>query len=257
MFRRIPCSRWRGVPVPLGKAWAAPAIALLALVTVHAPQAFAQAMPIAVTGWNADVILDVDTTARYAITMDNGSCCFFEAGALDDIGTERDDGLPAGQMVVSATGSGALYQIQPAKGKNGLQVYHRRSAALTLVTPAPYSKLFVIAASGNGDQFGVPFPGVIHYDDGSTLSFTYNCFDWDDTNNPHPEEAITGIGRACSIGDAGMAFSYDGSQRGHFFSLFETAIATDNTKNITSIDFSGFPSARGGHISNIFAVSGQ
>src|SRR5207244_2402339 len=182
-----------------------PAVVILvaALFLVSAPRVSAQAMPIAMTGWNADVILDVDMSARYAITMDNGSCCFFEAGALDDAGTERDDGIPAGQTVVSGTGSGAVYQLQPANGNNALPLFHRRTATLTLATPAPYSQSYVIAASGNGDQFGLPFPGVIHCDDGSSQSFTYNCCDWDDTSNPHPEEAITGIGRACSIGDAG------------------------------------------------------
>jgi hypothetical protein len=250
MVREIRCCRSRGVLLPA-------TVLALGLVVVQAPQATAQPKPISVTGWIADVILDVDMNARYAITMDNGSCCFFEAGAIDNTGVERDDGLPAGGTVTSMTGSGAVYQIQPANGNNALQVYHRRTATLTLVTPAPYSSLFVIAASGNGDQFGVQFPGVVHYDDGSTQSFSYNCFDWDDTGNPHPEEAISLLGRACSIGDAGNVLGYDGSQRGHFFSLFETSIATDNTKNIMSVDFSGFPSARGGHISNIFAISGQ
>src|SRR5262245_54205503 len=89
-----------------------------------APAVRGQAMPIAVTGWNADVVLDADMSSRYAITMDNGSCCFYEAGALDDAGTERDDGLPAGQTFVSATGSGTVYQLQPAKGNNALQLYH-------------------------------------------------------------------------------------------------------------------------------------
>jgi hypothetical protein len=214
-------------------------------------------MPIAVTGWNADVLLDADMSVRYAITMDNGSCCFFEAGAIDDLGMVHDDGVPAGKTFVSASGSGTVYQLQPAQGNNVVQLFHRRTGALTLVTPAAYSQLFIIAASGNGDQNGVPFPGLIHYDDGTTQDFTYNCFDWDDTSNPHPEEALSGVGRACGIGDAGTAFTYDGMQRSHFFSLFETSVATDKSKNITSIDFGGFPSARGGHVSNIFAVSGQ
>ncbi len=220
------------------------------------PTAYAQSKPIPVTGWNADVIIDVDMNVRFGVSIDNGTCCFFEAKAVDDSGNENDDGLVSGQPYTSATGSGAVYLIQPANGNNALQMFRRETGTLTLVTPASYSQLFVIAASGNASQTEV-LTGVVHYDDGTSQSFMYNAFDWDDTNNPHAEEAITGIGRACGITDAGTGFTYDGMQRGHAFSLYETSIPTDKTKKVTSVDFSGhIGSARNG-IYNVFAISGQ
>src|SRR5207248_4126866 len=103
---------------------------------------------------------------------------------------EHDDGLPAGQTFVSATGSDTVYQLQSANGNNALQLYHLETGTLALVTPAAYGQIFVIATAGNGDQAGVPFPGVVHYDDGSSLSFTYNCFDWCNSAN-HGEAAIS------------------------------------------------------------------
>lgn len=229
-------------------------LALVTLVAVQVPRVQAQAQPIAVTGWNADVILDADTTTRFAFAADNGNCSFFEASAVaDSDGVVHDDGLPAGMTFLSLTGN-AVYQIQPANGNNVLQVYHLETATLTLATPAHYSQLFVIATAGSGDQSGVAFPGVIHYDDGSTQTFTYNCFDWCNSFS-HGEAAIAGLGRGCNISDAGNLFNYNMCGGGS--GLYETEIDTDKTKNITRIDFSGFPSARGGHIGSIFAVSGQ
>jgi len=214
-----------------------------------------QAQPIAVTGWNSDIILDVDMAARFAIAADNGNCCFFEATAVaDDNSGAHDDGLPSGMTFTSMTGSGAVYQLQPANGNNVLQLFHLETGTLTLATPAAYSHLFVLATAGSGDQNGVQFPGRIHFDDGSTQDFLYNCFDWCDTVG-HPEAAIVGLGRACNLPDAGNLFNYNFCGSGA--ELYETQIDTDNTKNISSIDFSGFPSARGGHLSSIFAVSGQ
>jgi hypothetical protein len=235
------------------QTWLGLGLALVTLVAVQVPVAQAQAQPIAVTGWNTDVILDADITTRFAIAADNGNCTFFESSAVGGDGVQRDDGLPAGMTFLSLTGN-AIYQLQPANGNNVLQLYHLERSTLTLVTPAAYSQLFVIATAGSGDQFGIQFPGVVRYDDGSTLDFTYNCFDWCNSFT-HPEAAIAGLGRACSIGDTGDLFNYNFCSNGT--GLYETQIDTDKTKTITSIDFSGFPSARGGHISSIFAVSGQ
>jgi hypothetical protein len=163
----------------------------------------------------------------------------------------HDDGLPAGMTFTSMTGSGAVYALQPAAVNNTLQVFHLQTGTLTLATPAPFSKLYVAASTGNGTGTGA-YSGTVRYDDGSTLSFTYNAFDWCNSSG-HPEAAINGMGRGCNIGDeTGNMFNYGACDTG----LFETAIATDNTKNVVSIDFQGAPSARC-RITNVYAVSGQ
>jgi hypothetical protein len=230
-------------------------IVLLALLAVQVPLAHGQtAQPIAVTGWNADIVMDKDPTTLYAIAADNGDCAYFEAGALDASGTQHDDGLPSGMTFDSLTGQ-ATYQLQPANGNNVLQLYHLQTGTLSLVTPAAYSSLFVIASAGNGSGNLQVFPGVVHYDDGSTLSFTYNNYDWCNAFN-HPEAAIAGMGRTCQIPDAGGSFGNYGAC-GNGTGAYETQILTDNTKKVVSIDFSGRASTHGGSISNIFAVSGQ
>jgi hypothetical protein len=229
---------------------------LLALLAVQVPLAHGQtAQPIAVTGWNADIIMDADPAARYAIAADNGNCTYFEATALDPNGVEHDDGLPAGMNVDSMTGL-ATYYIQPAAGNNVLQLYHNQTATLTLVTPAAYSSVFVIASSGNGSGNLLNFPGVVHYSDGSTLSFSYNNYDWCNAFN-HPEAALAGMGRVCQIPDQGGGGFGNYGACGNGTGAYETQILTDNTKTIVSIDFGGHTGTNGGNIANIFAVSGQ
>jgi hypothetical protein len=140
------------------------------------------------------------------------------------------------------------YYIQPAAGNNAVQAYRGVTGTLTLATPAPYSQLFVIAHGGSGGGAG---SGVVNYDDGSTLAFTYNSFDW---CGNHPEAAIAALGRGCNNTDAGNFFQWNNCNG---VQIYETAIATDNTKNVVSVTFYGHVGANFGGLSNVYALSGQ
>jgi hypothetical protein len=210
--------------------------------------------PVLLTGYSADVISDKDPSARFAQPFDAGACAWFEAGALDDNGTQHTDGLPAGLTFVSATGSGATYQIQPANANNVLQLNADQTGTLTLTTPAAYSTLYVIAASGDGTSSSVG-SGTINFADGNTQAFSYNAFDWcNGQGGLHPEAVLGGpIGRA-DIGPDGRAFIYN---QDCDFQVYETVISIDPLHAgvaIVSIDFTGAPDA---FWSNIFGVSGQ
>jgi hypothetical protein len=211
-------------------------------------------LPIAVTGYSADVISDKDPSARFAQPFGSGTFAWFEAGAVDDNGTQHNDGLTAGLTFVSATGSRATYQIQPPNANNVLQLGAGQTGTLTLTTPAAYSTLYVIASSGDGTQSSVG-SGTINFSDGSTQAFSYNSFDWcNGQGGLHPEAALSGpIGRA-DIGPDGTAFGYN---QDCDFQIYETVIAIDPSHAgaaIASIDFTGAPDA---FLSNIFAVSGR
>src|SRR5439155_24704043 len=91
--------------------------------------------PVPVTGFSADVISDQDPSARFAQPFHAGTFAWFEAGAVDDIGAPHNDGLPAGLTFLSATGSRATYQIQPANANNVLQLSAGQTGTLTLTTP--------------------------------------------------------------------------------------------------------------------------
>jgi hypothetical protein len=101
--------------------------------------------PVLLTGFSADVISDKDASARFAQPFGAGTFAWFECGAVDNDGAPRQDGLPAGLSFVSATGSRATYQLQPANSKNVLQLSAGQTGTLTLTTPAAYSTLYVLA----------------------------------------------------------------------------------------------------------------
>jgi len=200
------------------------------------------------------VISDKDGSVRFAQPFHGGTFVWFEAGAADDNGAEHDNGLPAGLTFVSATGSGAKYQLQPANANNVLQLSTGQTATLNLTTPAAYGTLYVLASSGDGTPSSVG-SGTINFADGGTQTFDYNSFDWcNGQGGLHPEAVLSGpIGRA-DVGADGTAFIYN---QDCDFQIYETVIAIDPAHAgvaIASIDFTGAPDA---FFSNIFGVSGQ
>jgi len=212
------------------------------------------AEPVALTGFSADVISDKDPAARFAQPFHAGTLAWFEAGAVDDNGVAHKDGLPAGQTLLSATGSRATFQIQPANTNNVLQLSGGQMGTLTLTTPAAYSTLYVIAASGDGTQSSVG-SGIINFADGSTQGFSYNCFDWCSAQGRfRPEAVLTEPIGGADVGPDGAAFGYN---QDCDLQVYETILVIDPAHTgvaIVTIDFTGAPDA---FFSNIFAVSGQ
>jgi hypothetical protein len=210
--------------------------------------------PIPMMGYSADVISDKDPSVRLAQPFGASTFAWFEAGAVDDTGAQHNDGLPAGLPFVSATGSQATYQLQPANVNNVLQLGVGQTSTLTLTTPAAYSTLSVIASCGDGTPASVG-SGTINFADGSTQAFSYNCYDWcNGQGGLHPEAVLAGpIGRA-EIGPDGTAFTYN---QDCDFQIYETLLAVDPSHAgiaIVSIDFTAAPDA---FFSNIFGVSGK
>jgi CHRD domain len=212
----------------------------------------AQPMPIAATGYNADVISDQDRSIRFAQPFDANTFAWFQSGAVDDSGVQHDDGLPAGRSFTTASNSGAIYEIQPANNPNVLQLSPGRTGTLTLTTPEPFSTLYILAASGDGTPISTG-NGNISFADGSTQAFRYDVFDWCDRGQS-PGAVFPGpLGRA-DIGPSGTSFVY---LRECDYQLYETIIPIDPWHAgipILSIDFTGAPDA---FYSNIFGVSGQ
>jgi hypothetical protein len=227
------------------QTWLGLAVVLATLVAVQAPPALGQ-QPVAVSGFDADVIVDKDPSARVAHSYDGGAVAWFEAGAVDDEGNGHDDGVPAGQNVTSAAGSGVVYAIQPAAGNNVLRIAQTESGTLTLNTPAKYASLWVLASSGNG---GGMDDVTITYDDGSSdvLPGSYDAGDWCDNNQ---RGAITGLGRANPIGPYGINFGYTNECS---FGIYETQLAPNPAKNVVSLSFHNQHAT----FTNIWALSGQ
>ena len=234
------------------QGWQALGIVSVTLLALQAPVAEAQA-PIALTGYNANVITPADKSNGPRTSFDGGSYGWYEAGAVDDHGRLRDDdGLTVGTFVSAATnsvtGANTIFQIQPTNGNNVLLVGPSDTLTLTLVTPASYSSIAILASSGSGGGQGTL---TLNYADGSTDTELYNGDDWCDNYN-HSYAAVSGLGRALDeIGD-GTGFFY---KHECDFGLYETDLAADPTKTIVSVTFS--QAAGNAAFTGIFGISGQ
>jgi hypothetical protein len=249
-------------------------IAVLALGIVAVPQAGAQPtgwLPLQLTGYNTDVITDLNQSVRFAQLFDAGCCAWFESGAVDDAGTEHDDGIPAGSTFASMTGSGVNYLIQPAVYNNVLQISNDPGAqgqgvpavgTLSLLNPGKYSKIAIFASSGNSNGTAAG-SAQVNYDDGSQLVASFNAFDWCGGSNalsvipPNPVASLgaAGIGRvgsgATATGSSKFGYQFVCGPQG--FEAYETIIATDNTKNIVSVTFT--PPDPSTNRANVFGIS--
>lgn len=249
-------------------------MAVLALGIVAVPQAAAQNwLPLQLTGYNADVIADLNQSVRFAQLFDSSCCAWFESGAVSDDGTEHDDGIPAGSTFASMTGSGVNYLIQPAVFNNVLQVSNApdvqaqgvpANGTLTLLAPASYSSLAIFASSGNSNGTATGTL-TVNYDDGSSLSGSWNAFDWCGGSNalsvipPNPiaNLGVSAIGRlgggATATGSS--KFSYGGGCGPQGFEAYETIIPTDNTKKVVSVTFTAPDPTT--NRANVFGISAK
>jgi hypothetical protein len=135
--------------------------------------------PVVLTGWNRDLV--VENTApgppytNYASEMNAGEGKGFYQTGLPTYAW----GLPPSGGFVSMVGDGTLFQLQPYSSNNALVLSPDTgltSGKLTLVTPATYAKLAIIAHSGNGtNQTG---PLTLNFADGSSFATTYLAPDW-------------------------------------------------------------------------------
>jgi hypothetical protein len=213
-------------------------------------------IPITLTGYNQDVVTDANPATRFATNFDspigfNGSA-WFEAGT-----NGHADGLPSGQTFTSATGSGAVFQLQPANGNNILRVGGGAPSlgTLSLVNPGAFNSLAILASSGGAFALSKG-PVTLNFADGTTATFSYNAFDWNqNTPGASPFVALGGLARNFNVGPNGTSFVYDNVVP---FALYETTIDLAalglNNKTLDSLTFGPAAVPNG---SGIFAVSGD
>jgi uncharacterized repeat protein (TIGR03806 family) len=134
-------------------------------------------MPVAVTGWNRDVIIE-NTAAgppynAYALEYNPGEdTCFYQQGL-----TGTSFGVPT---FFSSAIDGTIFQFQPFNTNNALVLSSETgisTGTLTLVTPVSYQSISVIANSGSASPTST---GVwtIQFADGTSFITNYNAFDW-------------------------------------------------------------------------------
>ena len=246
-------------------------IVLAVLATLGARHASADviATPIALNGWNANVITDKNQSApvtKFDYGIDPGFGSWFENGTQG-----RNDGLPAGmdftsQRVNSVTGTNTIFHLQPAGGPNALKmgdindlVDFPTTGTLTLATPDSYSSLAILASSGAAFGGGSGTL-TLHFTDGTSSGpFSYDASDWNQFFAADPSHIALGpVSRNDDIGSDGKGFfTFEGPQ----FVMYETdinlaALGLD-TKILDSITFTSASNAPDPFaITGVFAVSG-
>lgn len=155
-------------------------LAFAALLALLVPPARAANMaPVGLTGFNGDVMVENTSTGppfATASELNPGEGnAFYQSGLAG-----KSYGLPVLGSFTSAVGDGTVFQFQPYTGKNALVLSSATGAStgtLTLVTPAPYLRIAILAnsASATGTNPGTL---TLTFKDGSTLVTNYAAPDW-------------------------------------------------------------------------------
>jgi uncharacterized repeat protein (TIGR02543 family) len=229
--------------------------------------------PIAVTGYNLDVVVENTAvggnTINYADTFD-AACdflttsppvCFYEAGLTVTnilVGGLAVPGLPQSGLFTSLVDSLTTFQFGPYDGNNVLYLTSvSNTGSLFLNTPAACKSLSVLAASAQGGGNGTL---VIHFADGTSSSaIPFNAANYLTTNTPGSGAAITNFGLLVT-GDHNEFGSVNNDYV--FPTLYQTSINLQslglNTKLITSVTFTmpGGAGATASTVTGVFALSG-
>jgi hypothetical protein len=154
-------------------------LALFGVGLVSAAPVPTNMMPIAVTGWNRDVVVEASAIGppftSYAAEMNAGENRAHYQTGLPTYAW----GLPPSGGFASMVGDGTIFQFQPYTADNSLVLSPDTgltSGTLTLTAPATYARLAVLAHSGNGTNTTGAL--TVNFSDGSTFTTVYYAPDW-------------------------------------------------------------------------------
>lgn len=214
--------------------------------------ASATVSPIALTGWNVDIIAENTASGPTGGTStsvvppggpggglpNNLGWVFYETGAPGST-----QGLSTNGTYSSLINPDVTFQLQPYVGNNVVL----QGGTLTLVSPAAFSSLaFLTTAQGaTGESFRI----TLNFSDGSTTVFTGSDPDWVTPPDATTNSAITNCGLVLDYN------SWSGFDSGNV-SMFEhdyTLSLQNQQKILNSISFS----RTAGNYEMLFAVSGD
>lgn len=216
--------------------------------------ASAAPMPLSVSGWNADLVVEATATAPYsddADSFDTANSWSFPEVGLEGIGF----GMPAGGTF-NADNTGTAFDIGDYSADNALLLTQTLPfGVLTLDTPTQLSTLHVLAVSASGGGAGLL---VAEYEDGTFTLTDYAAPDWffqDGGTTPFGgnsyNHAIQGLGRVNVSGDDTIQDNGDNPD------LFETIVPLDGSKKLKQVFFARVEAGGASTNTAIFALSGQ
>lgn len=162
---------------------------ILFLLTSLISGAFAQLMPVAVTGFNKDVIADGTAGAAASVNVTNG---FDQAGwafVAQNFNGSTTCALPMSRVVNSLITAGLTYSLADYTGNNALYLTANNApATLNFASFQSASTIYILGTTGSGSSVA---DITVTFNDASTQIFTNNTFpDWFGTSG-----AANAIGR--------------------------------------------------------------
>lgn len=209
--------------------------------------------PIAVTGFNRDVVLEntAPTNLPYSTALvqnfnSGETTAFYQANF-----SNKTHGLPLSGAFTNAA-DGTIFQLQAYTNSNVLDLSPDTgltNGTLFLNAPKIYDLIAIIANSGNGDSIGGASL-TLHFNDGTTFTTNYFAPDWFGNSNLLYSIALQGFERI-DLNSGGVSGAPSNPR------LYQTSIGLTNiaggNKRISSITFGKPGSARS---TGIYAVSG-
>jgi hypothetical protein len=212
--------------------------------------------PIAVTGFNAGVMVPYNATVATpnatAFDLAN-NWGFYQAGLNGNAQVSSGgglQGLPPSGAILSQFDS-STFQLGPYGGTNALMMgsTYPASGTLTLVTPQAYNSIAVLASSANGGGLGTM---VINFTNGTQRTFNFNAPDW---YNNVTNVAIQAFGRI-RLGQLTLVTEDAGWNNPNLYQTTINLAVLGLNQAIGSITFTK-PPVGGAHDAGVFALSGS
>lgn len=193
----------------------------------------AQLTPVPLTGFNNDGIAEggPSSIATTTLQLDGGaSNKVMYTNAFRTFAGIAGGGLPDNGTIVSG---GDTYQLAPYTGNNALYVYRNETRNLSLVTPASFARIRILALTTEGAS---SLNISLSFTDGSTTSYLsgYSLSDW---FNGAANVVLQGFGRCDrSAGPAYNADAYPSNPRMYYIDI--PLNCPDKNKLLQSLTFS-------------------
>ena len=183
--------------------------------------------PVAVTGWNADVIVEAKPANKFSDTIldDQGWVLFTDA--------VRKSGSLCGSDGVVNTNKGTQFKMADFASKNALILKElNKQGTLTFVNPEECEEVYLLAISANGMG---KVAAQVYYEDGTNENASLlTVFDWYG-ENATGNEAVFGLSRIMT--KSTYQYDIDEIDGRNNFRLYEFTLKTNKSKKVKNILF--------------------